>query len=161
MIPFAPFRMNRQLSPIVLIGLAVPLLGASAPQTGTLTVDVTNVRSSKGMVRVDVCPQDLFLKDNCPWSGHAVAQRGVTRVEVMGVTPGSYAVQAYLDENNNDKVDRALFGIPKEGIGFSNDAPVHLSPPKWRDAVFEFTLPAKTIHLKLRYFLGPKGPDDK
>ena len=39
---------------------------------------------------------------------------------------GRYAVQAFLDENGNGEVDRALFGIPKEGVGFSNDAKIRL-----------------------------------
>ena len=71
---------------------------------------------------------------------------------------GHYAVQAFHDENANGKVDRALFGIPKEGIGFSNDAPIHLSPPKWADAVFAFDGGDQVIALKMRYMLGASGP---
>ena len=130
----------------------------SAPQagpglTGTLTVEVQNVRVARGHVRLDVCPQARFLKDDCPYSGSAPAVAGTTVVTVRGLPPGRYAVQAYLDENDNMKVDRALFGIPKEGVGFSNDVKVVFSAPKFADTVFSFTGAAQTIRFKLQYFL--------
>jgi uncharacterized protein (DUF2141 family) len=142
------------------IALAALLL-AAAPPSETLTVHITNVRNAKGVVHVDVCPKAQFLKDDCPWSGDAPAHPGETVVVVRDLPPGDYAVQAFHDENQNKKVDRALFGaIPKEGIGFSRDAPIHLSPPKWDDAVFAFE-GAKTITLRMRYMLGASGPDDR
>jgi uncharacterized protein (DUF2141 family) len=138
---------------------ALPLLLAAAPPPqGALVIDVGNVRVAKGIVHVDVCPQDKFLKEDCPWSGDAPAQLGTTRVTVHGVPAGNYAVQAFLDENSNKKVDRALFGIPKEGVGFSRDARIGLGPPKWADAVFAYKGGAEAIHFNLRYFLGASGP---
>ena len=121
--------------------------------TGVLTIEVGNVRAAKGHVRLDVCPQAVFLKDGCPYSGSAAAVVGTTTVTVRGLPPGRYAVQAYLDENDNMKVDRALFGIPKEGVGFSNDVKVMFSAPKFADAVFAFTGAPQTIRFKLQYFL--------
>lgn len=139
--------------------LGLPLISA-APQGdhGTLTIDVGNIRVAKGKVHVDVCPEDKFLKDDCPWSGNAKARRDTTRVTVTDLPAGRYAVQAFLDENSNGKVDRALLGIPTEGVGFSNDARIHLGPPKWADAVFDFDGTAQEIHFDLRYLSGPKGP---
>ena len=69
--------------------------------------------------------------------------------------PGRYAAQVFYDENGNHKVDRALFGIPKEGVGFSRDARIKLGPPKWADAVFDYAGGEQIIRLKLRYFIGP------
>lgn len=133
---------------------ALATLSAATPvPEGVLTVHVTNVRNAKGRVHVDVCPQANFLKDDCPYAGFAPSQPGVTTVVVRGVPAGRYAVQAFHDENSNGKVDRVIFGLPKEGVGFSNDAPIRMSPPKWNDAVFGFDGRAGTIQLKLRYFL--------
>jgi uncharacterized protein (DUF2141 family) len=142
--------------------LALPALlflpGAVAPPHGVLTIDVGNVRIAKGNVHVDVCPEAQFLKDNCPWAANAQARLGDTRVTVANLPAGRYAVQAFLDENGNGEVDRALFGIPKEGVGFSNDAKIRLGPPKFAEAVFAFDGNARTIRLNLRYFMGAKGP---
>ncbi len=126
-----------------------------------MTIDVDNVRGSRGKVHVDVCPEANFLKEDCPYSGEGPAHAGTTRVTVSGLPSGRYAVQAFLDENENGKVDQALFGIPKEGIGFSNDAKIRLAPPKFADAAFAFDGTAQAIRLRLRYFLGPKGPMDR
>ena len=119
---------------------------------------VSNVRNSKGLVHVDICPEAYFLKENCNWSASGAAHAGVTVLTVQNLPPGYYAAQAFHDENSNKKVDRALFGIPKEGVGFSNDARISLGPPKWSDAMFKFDGKAQTIQLRMRYFLGPSGP---
>lgn len=143
---------------LLLLGLAPFLLATSTPGSGVLTIDVGNIRIAKGRVHVDICPERLFLTDDCPFSGDAPAKAGVTRVTVRAIPAGRYAVQAFLDENSNGKVDRALFGIPKEGVGFSNDAKIGLGPPKFSDAVFSYDGGDHTIHFNLRYFLGAKGP---
>ncbi len=124
----------------------------------TLIINVGNVRVAKGRIHVDICTQDKFLKDDCQWSGEAPARLGTTQVIVRDLPPGQYAAQAFHDENSNTKVDRALFGIPKEGVGFSNDARISFGPPSWKSAVFGYSGPHATIGFKLRYFLGPSGP---
>lgn len=142
-------RPLRTLAPLLLVGAA---------PVGTLAVQVTNVRNAKGAIHVDLCPQAQFLKDDCPLAGDAPARAGVTTVTIANVPAGRYAAQVFHDENRNRKVDRALFGIPKEGIGFSRDAPIRMSPPKWDDARFDVADGRQTISLRLRYMLGPSGP---
>jgi len=137
--------------------LAFLMIGAMPASAATLTAEIDNVRNARGQVHIDVCPQDRFLKDDCPYSGDAIARPGKTIVIVRDVPPGRYAVQAFHDENDNHRVDRALFGIPKEGVGFSNDAPIGLGPPKWADAAFAITNDT-AIRLRMRYFLGASGP---
>ncbi len=135
------------------LGIAADARPARAPgDTVTLQINVTGVRNAKGVVHVDICRQAEFLK-NCPVQAKAVAVAGTTVVTVANLAPGTYAAQIFHDENNNTKVDRALFGIPKEGVGFSNDAPIRFAPPKWADAQFQLA-DDKTITLKLRYFMG-------
>lgn len=143
--------------------IALPLMTAAAAQEprGTLTIDVGNVRVAKGVVHVDICPEVKFLKEDCSWSGNAPARLGETRVSVANLPAGRYAVQAFLDENGNGKVDRGMFGIPKEGIGFSNDARIRFAPPKFAEAAFTFDGTGRTIRLNLRYFTGPSGPPSR
>ena len=149
------FKGGRALA--LLIGFAGLTAAAPVP-TGTLTVQINNVRNASGNVHVDICPQKQFLGDDCTYVGDAQARAGVVTVTVHNLPPGRYAAQVFHDENRNKKVDRALFGIPKEGVGFSNDARISLGPPKWADAKFDFNGEQQTISLKMRYFLGPSGP---
>jgi uncharacterized protein (DUF2141 family) len=126
--------------------------------TGSITVEVGNVRNARGHVVVDVCQQDKFLGGSCPYHGEAPARPGTTTVVVPHVPPGTFAAQAFHDENDNGETDRGLFGIPKEGIGFSRNARIRLGPPKWRDAAFAHQARPQVLRFDLRYFTGARGP---
>ena len=143
-------RLTLLAAAVLLPGLAGALHAqdAGAP----VLVAVGNVRDARGTVHVDICRKAQFLGDGCPWSGTAPAHPGVTVVRVENVPPGDYAAQAFQDANNNGKVDRGIFGIPKEGIGFSRDAPIHFHPPHWDDAVFSHGREAQRIAFALRYW---------
>ncbi len=65
--------------------------------------------------------------------------------------PGEYAISLLHDENDNEKMDTGLMGIPKEGYGASNDAKVTFGPPKFADARFPLTQNQTTIRIKMRY----------
>jgi uncharacterized protein (DUF2141 family) len=87
------------------------------------------------------------------------ARAGTTTITIPSVPAGQYAVQAFHDENANGEVDRAMFGIPREGVGFSRNARIGLGPPKRRDAFFVHQGRAEVISFSLRYFMGAKGPN--
>jgi uncharacterized protein (DUF2141 family) len=141
------------------VAACLALAGAAAhgqPPAGArhvLHVVITGVNSSRGHVRVDVCRAEEFLKD-CAFSGAATAVRGVTVVDVANLPPGTYAVQAYQDKNDNHTVDRDLLGLPIEGVGFSNDAPIRLRPPTFKAAAFAYDGGEQTITFPLHHFAG-------
>ena len=143
---------------LVLLLSTAMLLPAAAPVGTSVTVQIGNIRNAKGNVHVDLCTQGQFLTENCTYHATVRAVAGTTTLIVQNVVPGRYAAQGTQDENGNGKVDRALFGIPKEGVGFSNDAKIRFSPPKFDEAVFVVGAAPSTIHFSLRYFLGPSGP---
>lgn len=136
---------------LLLLIAALPLLAGAAPY-GSIEVAVTGVRSPKGRVHVDICDRASFLKD-CRWSGDAPAVEGTTIVTVRNVPAGRYAAQAFHDKNSNGEVDRGLFGIPLEGVGFSNDARIRMSPPRFDEAAFRHDTADQHITFKLRYFV--------
>lgn len=113
---------------------------------------MANVRSERGHVRVAVCPKASFLQASCAWHAAAPARAGSVVVMVPGVPPGVYAVQAFLDENDDGKINRNLLGIPKEGIGFSRDAPMRFGPPSFGDAAVTVGAAGAAVSLRLRYF---------
>jgi uncharacterized protein (DUF2141 family) len=45
--------------------------------------------------------------------------------EFSGIQPGTYAVAVFHDENSNGKLDTNFLGIPREGVGASNNAKFH------------------------------------
>jgi uncharacterized protein (DUF2141 family) len=123
----------------------------SANLTRALRIEVSGIRAPGGHVRVDVCPQDEFLKD-CRYGGSAPATVGVTTVWVANLPPGVYAAQAYHDRNDNHEVDRNVFGLPTEAVGFSNNAKIRLHPPSFRSAAFSYDGGQETISFHLQHF---------
>ena len=137
----------------VSLGLIAFLLAAAPPAVPpdqTIEVDVANVRNAAGHIKVDVCTRETFLKD-CPWSVLAKAHVGTVVVEFHGVPPGRYAIQVFHDTNDNGECDQGLFGIPKEAIGFSNDAMKGLSRPKFDNAAFTVDGRPSRLLLHLRH----------
>ena len=53
------------------------------------------------------------------------------------IPDGTYAVTLFIDENNNQKLDKNFVGIPKEKYGFSNNAKGIMSAPKFKKVKFE------------------------
>ena len=51
--------------------------------------------------------------------------------------PGSYAIAAYHDANDNKKLDKSFTGIPSENYGFSNNARGTFGPPSLSDQLFD------------------------
>ena len=67
--------------------------------------------------------------------------RSVVLVRFEPVPKGEYAIRFYQDENGNGKLDLGLFGIPKEGVGSSNNARGFMSAPALKDMLFEVSGP--------------------
>lgn len=110
-------------------GLVAALSGAAA--AADVTVRVLGLRSAEGAIRVAICPEDRFTRAGCPYA--AAAPAAEPAVTVAGVPDGVYAVQAFHDEDGDGRLDRR--GLrPSEGLAFSNDAPMRLGPPRFRDA---------------------------
>lgn len=126
----------------------------------TLEVDVSGVRSGQGFVRAAVCSRATFLTDNCEYFADATAVAGETVLRVPNVVPGVYAVQVFHDDTGRGVIHQGLFGIPREGIGFSNDAHLHLRGPKFSEATITAAGPTTRIALRLRY-LGSFRPTEK
>lgn len=131
------------------IAAALVLLLAADAGAADLVVDVTNVRSSRGHVRLSVCDEAHFGGEGCKYDGVAEAREGFTRVIVHDVPAGRWAVQAFHDENDNEEFDQNFLGLPQEGFGFSKDPPLR-GHPRFADSVFELREPKTEITLRLR-----------
>jgi uncharacterized protein (DUF2141 family) len=70
---------------------------------------------------------------------------------IPGVPRGRYACSALHDKNENRKMDTKLFGIPKEGYAFSQNARERFGPPSFDKAAFDVTGDTVTIVIDLVY----------
>ena len=143
--------MIKALSVTATLLLAIVPARAEGPAGIAVTVD--GVANATGRVLVAVCTRETFLGAECPYMGHAPAPAGGT-VEIVleGLAPGTYAVQAFHDENENFDIDRSFLGMPVEGMGFSNDAPMNFGPPEFDKAKIELKHGRNETRLSLRYY---------
>ena len=139
--------MTLRLATLLLL-LAIP----ARAEPGTVAVTVTNVRSDAGHVLVALCDRATFLRETCRYHGRARAAAGSVTVRLGGVPPGTYALQAYQDENDNGKIDRTLLGLPREGMGFSNGARMRFGPPSFDDAAVAIGPNGGALELRLTYY---------
>ncbi len=128
------------------------LAAAASAQADPLILTVTGVRNDVGTVRVAVCTKANFLKPACEHVGSAPAKAGEVVVRLEGVPPGTWAAQAFHDEDGDGKIGTNLLGIPTEGLGFSNDAQFRFGPPSFSDAAFVLGPGGGRIRFSLRYF---------
>lgn len=63
---------------------------------------------------------------------------------------GKYAIAVFLDENENYKLDRNIFGIPKEKYGFSNNILPALRPATFDESAFELDKQNLVIYINLK-----------
>ncbi len=126
------------------------LTAATGWAQNRIEVIVQEVRDTTGNIRVGLfADQDSFLK--MPLVGKIrKAESGKVVVVFENVPSGIYAVSILHDSNRNGKMDSNLFGMPKEGFGFSNDAMGTFGPPSFENARFTVSS-SMTLRVKTRY----------
>ena len=129
---------------------AVAFVLNQAAAAASVTIGVSNVRSPMGHIRFSICSRATFLHDSCEFEARMPAIVGTTTIVFPDIPPGRYAVQIFQDEYDDGIVHRGMLGIPTEGIGFSNDAALHLHGPKFNDAAFDVGDRAVALTIRLR-----------
>jgi uncharacterized protein (DUF2141 family) len=129
--------MAKMIALLLFAGLAVQPEIAHA---GSVRIVVTGMKSADGEVRCSLFreaagfprkPEGAALRVTAPIrSGSAVCL-------FEEVPSGPAAVSVIHDANNNKKLDLKFGIIPREGLGWSNNPEVRLSPPSFEAARFQ------------------------
>jgi uncharacterized protein (DUF2141 family) len=132
--------------------------GAHAQTSNTIKVVVVGMHSNDGKVYCSLYSSadgfpDVLAKAAKTATSAITNERAVC--EFDAVAPGDYAVSVYQDENSNGKLDRNFVGIPKEGVGASNDAKGSFGPPKFADAHFSHKDGSQELTIHMQYLVAP------
>ena len=143
--------MNRIL--VALAALAT--MGADAPAGADLKVELSGLRSGKGVVQLCLTSSErrfLTCKEDRSAVARTIPAGTAQRLDLGIVRPGTYALLIVHDENGNGRLDM-MMGIPREGFGFSNNPAMRPRPPKWDE--IRFTMPATPLkqQVRVRYVL--------
>ena len=99
----------------------------------SLEMEINNLESNKGPIYIRILDEN----ENPVIVGTSPVINYSSEISFDSISPGKYAIQFFHDENENQKMDFNLIGIPKEKFGSSNDVKPILGPPKFEKMLFE------------------------
>lgn len=119
--------------------LFILIASSSLTQTGNLTVVVTGIESSEGMIQVGLYndaksfPESgkEFLTKRAEIKGNKV------KITFKDLELGKYAFGVYHDKNNDGECNQNFMGIPTEGYCFSRNYEPVVSEPDFSDCSFD------------------------
>jgi uncharacterized protein (DUF2141 family) len=131
-------------------------LEAQTTGTTTLTVHVTGARNAKGKIRVALFRDGKGFPNDASQAVHTQAadidpQSLSAQVVFADLRVGVYAVSVFHDENVNERLDKNLMGMPKEGYGASNNPKRKMGPPNFDEAKFQLIGTEQSVEIKLKY----------
>jgi uncharacterized protein (DUF2141 family) len=106
---------------------------AGAAGAATIIVTLDGVRSDEGDVYIALYSRPQGFPGAGSFDRHAKvkAHKGSFTVMFDHVTPGTYAVGAYHDEDANGHLDMDFLGYPVEGYALSNGVRAAIARPRF------------------------------
>lgn len=117
--------MRTRLFPMIVSIALVVIISSFSPknESYSLTVEVKNLKNSKGIVQFALYNKDGSIPDENYRNYYKMQKseivNGASTTTFKNIPRGQYAVNILHDENRNGKIDKG-FILPIEGIGFSN-----------------------------------------
>jgi len=133
--------------------VAGSMFNAAPAAAARIIVTVTGLHSAQGGVYVGLYATPSKFLNGTQVDAMRKVKAGTGRVTVVfdNLAPGTYAVGAYHDENNNDHMDTDFVGLPTEGYALSNGVRAVMSKPTFQQAAFSVGAEDKPVALHIRY----------
>lgn len=124
---------------------------AASPARGEVQVTITGLRNGKGMLRACITSQPRSFPD-CKGALRTLSAAATNgAVLTFGNLPsGRYAISILHDENGDGRMNKRLI-LPKEGFGFSRNAPVRFGPPSFDSAAIDVGQAPLKATITVRY----------
>lgn len=130
---------------ILLIALNLWCPNFQSDSTYTLNVIAVNTASDEGTMRVQLFDHNRNLIQR----SDTLIDYNKAEVNFTELSAGQYAVRLYHDENNNQKLDSNLLGIPRERYGYSNNVRGWMGEPSFERQLFPVASDT-TITIKIK-----------
>lgn len=124
--------------------------------TNNIEINITNLKSTKGTIRVSLfnkSNEDAFPSDkDKAYKIYKFKIDSKTQSFVLENLPfDEYAFSIHHDEDGNNKLNKNWIGMPKEGLGASNNARGNFGPPSYKQAKFKLTNQSNSHKIELYY----------
>ena len=138
---------------VLLFHIGVPVQSTESQQN-VIGIDIDGLRSDRGLVLCGLFSSaaDFPKKpEKALARGKSTILNGHATCQFESIPSGTYAVSVFHDENSNGKLDTNFLGIPREGVGASNNATGHLGPPKFSAAAFYHSGSRTRLKITVKY----------
>ena len=135
------------------LALASVVFAAGQASAARIIVTITGLKSNEGGVYVGLyaTPSKFLNGTQVDVMKKVRASTAPITVVFDNLPPGTYAVGAYHDENNNDHLDTNFLGLPTEGYALSNGVRAVTSKPTFQQAAFTVGNAGAAVSLQIRY----------
>lgn len=135
--------------------LALCFLCSSAfAQTKDIIINISGFKSDKGKCIIYLFKNKKGFPTETDKAVKSISGKISGRkciLIIKDIVMGEYAISAIHDENDNGKMDADFFGIPKEGLGTSNNAQSFDGPPSFNDSKFQFIGNNQVNNINIKY----------
>ncbi|MEI6640816.1 MAG: DUF2141 domain-containing protein [Novosphingobium sp.] len=142
-------------APLIVAAVPLPQVQTAAPAPTSIFVEIDGLRSNNGQIMACMTANPKTFPDcqKDPNARHLTVP-AVNRetVQFRDVPQGRYAIALFHDENGNGRMDKMMM-LPREGFGFSRDAPLQFGPPRFGAASFQVGSVQVRTAIKVRYIL--------
>ena len=144
---------------LILLFIASSICGADARSNESkanalLTIKVIGLRNHRGDLVFGVFKSaDGFPTEKAKSVNWQVKPIDAdTVVFTATLPPGKYGASVLHDENQNGKMDKGAFGVPKEGYGVTNNPKPKLRAATFQEATFDLPAGGATHTISIQYF---------
>jgi uncharacterized protein (DUF2141 family) len=135
------------------LALASVVFAAGEASAARIVVTISGLKSNEGGIYVGLyaTPSKFLNGTQVDAMKKVAASTGPITIVFDNLAPGTYAVGAFHDENNNNQLDRNFLGLPTEGYALSNGVRAVTSKPTFQQAAFTVGNAGAAVSLQIRY----------
>ncbi len=147
--------LKKSISTFLLILLAVGSFSFRSPADKGIRLNISGLRNNKGHVLVSLFKDGAGYPDvaSKAYRREKLDIKNGTATCIFPVLPSAtYAIAVLHDENDDQRMNKSFFGLPKEGYGFSNNAMGVFGPPSYQKASITYKADnLQLVQIKMRY----------
>lgn len=119
--------------------------------TDAVVLHLHGAHGTAGHVRCGLYANEAVYLKTSTKEAESVISAGNATCTFTGLTAGTYAIAVWHDADDDETIDTNVFGIPSEGLAWSNDARARYGPATWTEAAFSYAGGALSLDATLRY----------
>lgn len=143
--------MAHHFSVITMVVAFIGMIGHATAQEATISVEVSGGDPGIGQMIVSLFgTREDYMKDPLETATIPVDGLGKALIVFAPRPYGDHAVAVIYDQDADGELDTNFLGIPKEKIGFSNNAKGRFGPASWDAVRFNADKPSVEISIEMQ-----------